>query len=107
MQPTDIYGAGPYCWRQPPDGRLIACDRMKDHKGKHSWEDAMSGSVVTVVTASGEKRFAATAFEVDEAGYLSVRDQGREVARFAPSAWQGVHLPPREQDDRAVLEGRA
>lgn len=26
------------CWVQPDDGRIIACDRAKDHKGKHSWE---------------------------------------------------------------------
>lgn len=26
------------CWVQPEDGRLVACDRVKDHKGRHSWE---------------------------------------------------------------------
>lgn len=26
------------CWIQPEDGRLIACDRARDHKGRHSWE---------------------------------------------------------------------
>ena len=62
--------------------------------------------VVTVMTASGEMQFAASAFTVDDNGYLIVADQDREVARFAPSAWQGVHLPPREQDSRVVTESR-
>ncbi len=26
------------CWIQPDDGRLIACDRARDHRGAHSWE---------------------------------------------------------------------
>lgn len=31
-----------FCWEQPADGRLIACDRKKDHKGGHSWENPLT-----------------------------------------------------------------
>ena len=50
--------------------------------------------VITVQTAHGKRRFAAVAYEVDDNGYLVVRDPEREVARFAPSEWTGVHHPP-------------
>jgi hypothetical protein len=26
------------CWRQPDDGRQVACDRANGHVGGHSWE---------------------------------------------------------------------
>jgi hypothetical protein len=32
-----VAGLYELCWTQPVD-RFVACDRAKDHKGKHSWE---------------------------------------------------------------------
>jgi hypothetical protein len=46
---------------------------------------------ITVLTASGERRFAATSFSEDDDHYLTVLNGSHPVARFAPGAWTGVH----------------
>lgn len=61
-----------------------------------------STGTITVLTASAEKRFTADSFDVDDNGYLSVRREGKEVAKYSPAAWQGVHHSPAASEPSAA-----
>jgi hypothetical protein len=55
-------------------------------------DELSAPKTVTVIDLTGMPRtFRADVFDVDENGYLILREGGTVVARFSPAAWHGVY----------------
>lgn len=75
-----------FCWEQPADGRLIACDRKKDHKGGHSWENPLTEMIKGQLTETRTMTLTGPGYPPDREPLYALLERGT----ITDAQWQHI-----------------